>query len=138
MKKTKGNENMKEIIIGASLTCETVVSEDKLAVNVGSGDMRVFATPMMAALMEKAAAECLGGFLGGDETSVGTRLEISHDAPTPLGMKVTVTAEILEANGRKIIFSVSASDEKGVIGSGRHERFVVYREKFQAKADAKR
>lgn len=128
---------MKDVIIGSEYISECVASEDKLAVNVGSGDLRVFATPMMAALMENAAAACLGVFLDEDETSVGTALDISHSAATPVGMKVSAKAVITACDGRKVDFEVTACDEVSEIGKGKHTRFVVLSEKFQAKTDAK-
>ena len=65
-----------------------------------------------------------------------TKLEITHDAPTPLGMTVTCESELTEIDGRRLVFAVTAKDETGtVIGKGRHERFIVWEEKFQAKAD---
>lgn len=128
---------MKEVIIGTKYTSECTADEARLAVNVGSGDLRVFATPMMAALMENAAAACLSKFLDEGETSVGTALDISHTSATPCGMKVKAEAVITSADGRKIDFEVTASDEAGEIGKGSHTRFVVLAEKFQAKTDSK-
>ena len=128
---------MKEIKVGMVYVSEAEVGEKELAVNVGSGDLRVFATPMMTALMENAAMKCLSQFLDEGETSVGTALDISHTAATPLAMKVRAEAEIVRAEGRQVEFNVRAFDEKGAIGSGTHTRFVVFSEKFQAKTDAK-
>lgn len=126
---------MKEIIIGNTGTAKTVVTPEKLAVSVGSGSLKVFATPMMAALMEAAACEAIAPFLEEGETTVGTELNIQHTAATPEGLEVTAEAELLSANGRELIFRVSAHDSVGEIGSGTHKRFVVYSEKFQAKAE---
>ncbi len=129
---------MKEVKTGASLTKRMTVTEKELAVNVGSGDVAVYATPMMLALMEGTAAQLLAEFLEEGETSVGTMISSSHLAATPAGMEVTATATITAAEGRKVSFAVEASDEKGLIGEGVHERFVVFKEKFEAKAQAKR
>lgn len=129
---------MKEIVIGSEMTSTTNVTEEKLAVNVGSGDLRVFATPMMTAIMENAAAKCLGKFLDEGETSVGTALNISHSSATPLGMGVHAVAKITSVDGRKVDFEVTAYDEVGEIGKGTHSRFVVFSEKFQSKTDAKK
>ena len=129
---------MKEVKTGASLTKRMTVTEKELAVNVGSGDVAVYATPMMLALMEGTAAQLLAEFLEEGETSVGTMISSSHLAATPAGMEVTATATITAAEGRKVSFAVEASDEKGLIGEGVHERFVVIKEKFEAKAQAKR
>ena len=69
--------------------------------------------------------------------TVGTLLDVKHMAPTPVGMKVTCETELIEVDGRRLVFSVKASDETGVIGEGTHERFIIQNEKFQTKADAK-
>ena len=99
--------------------------------------MKVFATPAMIRLIEVTAAELVDKNLPPEMTSVGTLLNVKHTAPTPLGMKVRAEVKIISVDGRKIIFEVAAFDERGEIGRGSHERFIVNREKFQAKADAK-
>ncbi len=128
---------MKEIKIGLKGTAETVVSKENMAVTVGSGSLEVFATPMMTALMEKAACNALEGLLENDETTVGTKLDITHDSATPEGMKVKATAEVIEVHGREIVFTVRAEDKCGLIGKGIHKRFVVFAEKFMSKTKAK-
>lgn len=128
---------MKTVEIGTAYEKEITVTEELLAVNVGSGDVRVYATPMMLALMEGAAAELLAEFLEEGETSVGAHIASSHLAPTPLGMKVRAQAEITAAEGRKITFAVRAFDERGLIGEGTHERVMVDRARFEAKASAR-
>ncbi|MCI8407471.1 MAG: thioesterase family protein [Oscillospiraceae bacterium] len=128
---------MKDVAIGASLRKEIVVADEHLACQVGSGNVSVYATPMMLALMEGAAAELLASFLEGDETSVGSRIESTHLAPTPAGMKVTASAEILSVQGRQVRFRISASDESGLIGEGSHDRVVVLKSRFEEKAQAK-
>lgn len=129
---------MKEIIVGSKHTFEWPVTEERLAVNVESGDLRVLATPIMAALMEKAAAYCLAQFLDEGETSVGTALNIAHTSATPEGMKFEATATITSFDGRKVDFELFAKDEAGEIGKGTHSRFVVGAEKFQMKTDSKK
>jgi len=128
---------MKDMTIGYQAAAEMTAAEDKLAVSVGSGSLRVFATPMMAALMEKAACNAVEPFLEEGETTVGTQLCIDHSAATPEGMKVTAEAEITAVNGREICLKVRAFDEAGEIGSGTHKRFVVFAEKFQNKTNQK-
>ena len=128
---------MKNIDIDSIGTAELKVSENDLAVNVGSGSLPVFATPTMIMLMEKAACNCLADFLEGDETTVGTEMNVKHVSATPCGMKVTAEAVLTEINGREFTFRVKASDEAGVIGEGLHKRFLVYGEKFTAKTNAK-
>lgn len=120
---------------GLKGTSETVVTVQNTAKSVGSGSLEVFATPMMVALMENAAINALD--LPEDQTSVGTYLDVSHLAATPVGMKVRAEAEVVEVDGRKLIYKLEAYDEKEKIGEGRHERFLVNNEKFMAKAKAK-
>lgn len=119
---------------GAKYISETVVTDENTAIAAGSGSLPVFATPFMVALMENAAANCAEKFLEEGSTTVGTLLNVNHTAATPVGMKVTACAELTEAEGRKLTFKVTAWDEKGEIGSGTHERFIVYSEKFLKKA----
>ena len=128
---------MKTPETGIKASAELTVSDAELAVNVGSGSLEVFATPVMTMLMEKAACSCIQQYLEGDETTVGTELNIRHTSATPKGMKVSAEAELTEVNGRELVFKVSASDEAGSIGEGVHERFLVYGEKFTAKTKSK-
>ena len=114
-------------------TVEIVVDESNTALAVGSGSLKVFATPMMIALMENAAAACIADDLGEGNTSVGTAISVSHVAATPMGMKVKATAELVAVEGRKYDFKVTAEDERGLIGEGTHSRFAVNGEKFTTK-----
>ena len=113
---------------------ETLVSEHNTAAAVGSGALPVFATPMMAALMEKAAVAALEGCLEEGQGSVGTHMDISHDAATPIGMTVWAEAELTAVEGRALTFSVAAFDDAGPIGKGSHTRFLIRNETFMAKA----
>lgn len=117
---------------------ELMVTEEMAAKNVGSGTLMVFATPAMIALMEKTAWESVQPELEEGSGTVGTALNVKHVAATPMGMKVTCETELTKVEDRALTFSIKAYDEAGLIGEGTHERFVVYNEKFQAKADAKR
>ena len=117
---------------------ETLVTEANSAKTMGSGTLDVLATPAMTALMEKTAWKSVAPYLEEGMGTVGTLLQITHDAPTPLGMKVWCESELTEIDGRRLVFSVSAYDETGKIGGGRHERFIVPNEKFQAKAERKK
>ncbi len=128
---------MKDMTIGFTASAEATATADKLAVSVGSGSLKVFATPMMAALMEEAACNAVAPFLEDGETTVGTQLCIDHISATPQEMKVTAEAEITAVSGREISLNVRAFDEVGEIGSGTHKRFVVFAEKFQSKTDQK-
>ena len=118
-------------------TKELTVTKDKTAAAVGSGLLDVFATPQMIALMEATASESVAPYLDEGSTSVGTLVNVSHVAATPVGMKVRCESELTEVDGRKLTFTVKAFDECGLIGEGTHERFVVFSEKFMAKTNAK-
>jgi len=122
---------------GLSMTKKVKVTEDMLASNIGSGDVRVLATPAMIAGIENVCKECVKDHIGEGNTTVGTRIEVSHIAATPLSMEVTYECELCAVDGRRIIFNVSARDEKEVISEGKHERVIVNLEKFQARADGK-
>lgn len=104
---------------------------------MGSGTLDVFATPAMAALMEKTAWQSIAPYLQEGQGSVGTRLDITHDAATPLGMTVTCSSELIRIDGRRLVFEVTASDEKEIIGRGIHERFIIDNDKFLTKTAAK-
>ncbi|MEE3381711.1 MAG: hotdog domain-containing protein [Succiniclasticum sp.] len=120
-----------------SKTLTQTVTEDMLAVRVGSGTLRVLGTPVLARLYEQAAQLLAGTYCEAGTTTVGSFISLSHDAPTPLGMAFTVTATLTKHEGRIFEFDLEAKDETGVISRGRHTRVAVYSEKFQAKADAK-
>ena len=126
---------MKDIILHTKGAVTATVTDKDTASALGSGSLQVFATPMMVAKMEESACQAVAPFLEDGETTVGTALDIQHVSATPVGMTVTAEAEIVAVNGREITFQVSAKDEAGTIGNGTHKRFLVYAEKFQAKAD---
>ena len=127
-------ENLK---VGLKNSVESTVTENDTAFKIGSGSLRVLATPKMIALMEKSAADLLERILPDEFTSVGISLNVRHISPTPIGLKIFAEAVIIEIDDRKIIFEVSASDEHEKIGYGVHERFIVDRKKFFAKAEKK-
>ena len=122
---------------GIKGTKEIMVTNENTAKTMGSGTLDVFATPAMIALMENTAYESVASELEEGSGTVGTALNVRHVAATPVGMKVTCETELIKVDGRALTFSVKAFDEKGLIGEGEHERFIVFNEKFQAKADAK-
>lgn len=122
---------------GIKGTRTVTVSEDNTAKAMGSGTLDVFATPALIALMEETCWRSVANELEEGSGTVGTLLEIKHTAPTPVGMKVTCESTLTEVDGRRLVFEVIARDAKGVVGEGRHERFVVQNEKFQMKANAK-
>lgn len=125
---------MENIKLGQTYKESLKVDESLLAKNVGSGDVGVFATPMMICLMEKASAKCLSEFLPDGYTSVGTKIDVTHIAATPINFDVWVESEIIEIDGKKITFKVKAFDNCGLIGEGIHQRFIVDKKKFELKA----
>ena len=124
--------------IGLSNAVEERSTEETSAIALKSGSLNVLSTPSMIALMEQAAAELVDRNLPSEQTSVGISLNIKHKAATPIGLKLRAEAELTEIDGRKLKFNVRAFDEREEIGSGTHERFIVDRKKFQAKADGKK
>lgn len=116
---------------------ETIVTMENTAKTVGSGELEVFATPAMIALMEKTAYQSVAEELGDGMGSVGTLMNVKHVSATPVGMKVTCQTELEEVDGRRLVFHVEAHDESGLIGEGTHERFIVENGKFQKKANSK-
>ena len=121
------------LIPGKTATACTVVSNNNTAKAVGSGQLDVFATPMMVALMEQAACECLADALDAEQTSVGSAINVEHVAASPIGAKITATAVIEHVDGRKIELSVCASDGFGEIGRGKHTRIVIDSRWFMSK-----
>ena len=126
------------ITVGMTGREDCVVTPENTAAAVGSGLVPVFGTPYMIALMENAAVNAIQAALEEGQGTVGTRLEVTHDAATPIGLKVWAEAEVTAVEGKKITLSVKAFDEKGPIGGGVHERFVITVDRFLAKAEAKK
>ena len=122
---------------GIKGTRTVTVNEDNTAKAMGSGTLDVFATPALIALMEETCWRSVANELEEGCGTVGTLLEIKHTAPTPVGMKVTCESTLTEVDGRRLVFEVIARDAKGVVGEGKHERFIIQNEKFQMKANAK-
>lgn len=118
---------------GLSATVRTTVVEENTARTMGSGDLSVFATPAMVALMEHAAMTAVAAALPEGSTTVGSEMNCSHIKPSKLGAVITATAVLTAIEGRKLTFTVGASDEQGIIGEGVHIRFIVDRERFMAK-----
>lgn len=117
---------------------ESVVTEEKTARNMGSGELEVFATPAMIALVEETAWKSVAPALEEGQGSVGTKLDVAHIAATPVGMKVWCDTELVEIDRRRLVFSVVVFDEAGKIAEGTHERFIVDSAKFQEKANGKK
>lgn len=123
---------------GIKYSLERTVGNDMTARVMSSGTLDVFATPAMIALIEETAWRSVAPYLEEGCATVGTRLDVMHVAPTPVGMKVRCDVELTEVDGRRLVFSVSVADECGEIGRGTHERFIINEEKFQNKANAKK
>ena len=127
------------ILIGTKCRLEQTVTQELTAAQVGSGALPVFGTPFMAAMMENAAMTALQNYLTDSQGSVGIHLDISPEAPTPVGMKVWAEAEIyaVSENGKIVDFKVKAWDEKGPIGQGTHSRAIIDNDRFLTKCNAK-
>lgn len=125
------------ITVGLKGRAETVVNDQNTAIAAGSGTLPVFATPWMCALMEKASWTAIAPALDEGDSTVGTKLNISHLSATPVGLKVWAESEVTAVDGKRIELKVSAYDEKGLIGEGTHERFLVTNERFLGKATRK-
>lgn len=116
---------------------EIIVTEENTAKAMKSGELDVFATPAMIALMEETAYKSVGDELEAGMGSVGTLMNVKHLAASPVGMRIRCKSELTQVDGRRLVFRVEAYDESGLIGEGVHERFIVDNQKFQRKADAK-
>jgi predicted thioesterase len=128
---------MEELTAGLASTVEMTVTENDTAERWGSGLVPVLGTPSLVALMENAAVRALEGHLAPGQTTVGGRMDVRHLAPTPVGMLVQARAELSEIEGRRLVFDVGAWDEVEQIGKASHERFIVDKAPFVAKAEAK-
>lgn len=122
---------------GKKFSIERTVTNEMTARVMGSGTLDVLATPAMIALIEETAWKSVADMLEEGQATVGTNLKVDHLAPTPVGMKVVCNTELVEVDGRRLVFNVSVSDEAGGVGRGTHERFIINESKFQAKANAK-
>lgn len=126
-----------QLTVGMTHTSTLVVEPKHTAAAVGSGDLEVFATPMMAALMEHAAAAAIRPALPDGKTSVGVSLQIAHISATPVGMEVEAVATVTKVEGNRVEFAVTARDQAGEIGSGTHTRVIVDAARFLEKTAAK-
>lgn len=118
---------------GLEFKSKTTVDNSNTALALGSGDMNVFATPAMVALMENAAMKAVSAFLPEESATVGSFINISHIKPSGLGETIEATAVLTEIDKRKLTFTVKAADSQGTIGEGTHIRFIVDRQKFLSK-----
>ena len=122
---------------GLTGSAEILVGTRDTAPHIGSGKIKVLATPVLVSLVEEAALNAVEGLLPPGHQTVGTRLDISHVAATPVGLRVKAIAEVTRVEGRRITFRVWADDEGERIGEGTHERIVVEVERFDRRAQAK-
>ena len=113
------------------------VTEENTAMAVGSGDLPVFATPSMVALIERTASESVRPYVGIGSSTVGTRIDVAHTSATPIGMTVVCETELTEIDGRRLVFSVRVYDAGGDVGSGTHERYIVDSRRFTERAELK-
>lgn len=118
---------------GLTYTSTLVVSKEHVAAVMGSGDLHVYATPAMVALMENAAMLTVAQHLPEGSTTVGAMINTSHVKPSPIGETIKTTAVLTDIEGRKLTFSIKAEDSKGIIGEAIHVRYIVDREKFMSK-----
>ena len=125
------------IKIGIIGEVKDIVNENNIAKTLRSGELRVYATPAMVALMEEAAYKSIQSELEDGKGTVGTVMNIKHIDSTPIGMEVTAKSELIEVDRRRLVFKVEAFDERGKIGEGIHERFIIDNEKFKIKTDNK-
>ncbi len=129
--------NARDIRPGLNGMAEIMVGEVHTAPHVGSGRVQVLATPVMVNLMEAAALQAVEGWLPAGHQTVGTHLDITHTAATPVGMRVRAYAEVTKVEKRTLTFSVYAEDEQERIGGGVHERMIVNLERFDARLQEK-
>ncbi len=129
--------DLSKVVVGLAGSAEIVVGEEHTAPFVGSGRVRVLATPVMINLMEAAALDAVEKLLPAGYQSLGIRLDVSHHAATPVGMRVRATAELVKVDGRTFDFRVEARDEKETVGDGLHQRVVVNVARFDERVQKK-
>ena len=127
-----------DLTIGTKGTCQMTVGEADTALAHGSGTLQVLATPAMAALMERTAWQSIADQLPEGSTTVGTSLQLSHRAPTPVGATVTCESELVAQDRRSLTIEVAVFDEAGQVGKATHQRFIVDAEPFFAKAQGRK
>jgi predicted thioesterase len=126
-----------DIAVGSKGIARLIVADEHTAPRVGSGRVRVLATPVLINLFEAAALDACENMLPEGHQSLGTRLAVSHIAATPVGLLVTARAEVLRVEGRNIFFAVTAHDERDLIGEGQHDRVVVNVDRFDKRVQEK-
>ena len=126
-----------ELKPGIKACKEIIVTKELCADAWGSGGLPVYATPAMIALMENTAWASVEPCMEEGRSTVGTKLDVSHLSASPVGARITCESELIEAEGRRLVFRVKASDDAGLIGEGLHERFIRNEDKFMARTEAK-
>lgn len=116
---------------------EQIVTPEMSAARVGSGLVDVFATPMLVALVEQTCYESVLPHLDEGQGTVGTLVNVTHVSATPIGKRVWCDSELTEVDRRRLVFSIKAYDECGLIGEGTHERFIIDTAKFMHKLNSK-
>ncbi len=129
--------NLDDLKPGLTATVEIVVGTRDTAAHVGSGKIGVLATPILVTLLESAALQAVERFMPPGQQTVGTRLDISHTAATPVGMRVSAHAELIRVEGRKLTFRLHAEDEGEPIADGTHERLIISVERFDQRMQKK-
>jgi len=128
---------MKTLEPGVYGKVEITVDEKVSAKRAASGEMDVFGTPYVIALMEETADKSVRPYLDEECATVGTVVNIVHKAATPMGMKAYAESELVEVDGRRLVFKVAVYDEAGQVAEGTHERFIIYKDKFMKKAESR-
>jgi predicted thioesterase len=123
-----------DLRVGLAGSAELVVSRSDTAVAAGSGDVEVLATPRLVALCEEATLKAIEGFLPSEWTTVAMRVRFDHLAPVAIGTAVRADATVHRIEGKRLVFTVTASDASGLVGAGRVTRIAVERDRFLAKA----
>ncbi|MFN8485110.1 MAG: thioesterase family protein [Anaerolineae bacterium] len=129
---------MSELRVGLVGEFERVVGPDHTATHLGSGSVDVLATPEMILWMEEASVLATNAALDAGQATVGTSVNVRHLAATPMGMRVRVRSELTTVEGRRLVFHVTAEDERERVGEGDHERFIIDVAKFKARVEGKR
>jgi fluoroacetyl-CoA thioesterase len=132
-----GMLDLSRIVVGIEGHAELIVAEEHTAPRIGSGRVRVLATPVMINLMEAAALDAAENLIPAGHQSLGIRLDVRHIAATPVGMRVQATAKLTRVEGRTLEFQVEAHDEKDLIGDGTHQRIIVNVARFDQRVQAK-
>lgn len=124
--------------VGLTAVGSYLIKSEHAARYVGSGEVEILSTPAMIAFMEKTARQAVEMKLPEGDITVGTRVDIRHVGPVPIGENLKVTAQLLAINKRRLTFNVKAEWKDEVVGKGQHERFIVNKEKFLQKTERKK